>query len=140
MAAATAAGTAADGSPANRGAGGHLWGLCGGTQLLVSRVFARIFVITSILEFSDDFNDFLENKLKTPILAESGERANPCSQDLLPLGEHSHHDARASATSFFPTTSSAAPSSIAHTSDVAPQPQHSAPAGFGGAAHETTAL
>ena len=44
----------------------------------VSYVFARIFVITSILAFSDDFHDFLESKLATPILAERGGRANPC--------------------------------------------------------------
>ena len=31
----------------------------------------------SILAFSDDFYDFLENKLATPILAERGGRANP---------------------------------------------------------------
>ena len=41
-------------------------------------VFARIFVIISIFEFSADFHDFLENKLGTPNLGESGERANPC--------------------------------------------------------------
>ena len=42
---------------------GGLWGAVGavwGTQLLVSRVFARIFVIKSILAFSDDFHDFCQ--------------------------------------------------------------------------------
>ena len=63
------------------GAHGGLWGPHGapwgavgavwGTQLLVSRVFARIFVIKSILACSDDFHDFLENKLATPILSET---------------------------------------------------------------------
>ena len=63
---------------------GGLWGPHGApgerggpTAPRVHSVFARIFVIMSILAFSDDFHDFLENKLKTPILAESGERANP---------------------------------------------------------------
>ena len=41
----------------------------------MSRVFARIFVIISIFAFSADFHDFLENKLATPSLGESGERA-----------------------------------------------------------------
>ena len=58
-----------------------------GSSEHVSRVFARIFVIKSILAFSVDFQDFwlifrtfgliLENKLATPSLGESGERANP---------------------------------------------------------------
>jgi len=50
-----------------------------GSSEHVSRVFARIFVIISIFAFSADFHDFLENKLATPSLGESGERANPCS-------------------------------------------------------------
>ena len=46
-----------------------------GTQLLVCRVFARIFVIMSIFAFSADFHDFLATKLSTPILAERVGRA-----------------------------------------------------------------
>ena len=61
------------------GAVGAVWGM----QLLVSRVFARIFVIISIFAFSADFYDFLENKLATPSLGESGERANPWSTPAL---------------------------------------------------------
>ena len=57
---------------------GAVWAVWG-TQLLVSRVFALIFVIISIFAFSADFYDFLENKLATPSLGESGERANPCA-------------------------------------------------------------
>ena len=60
---------------------GAPWGAVGavwGTQLLVWRVFARIFVIKSIFAFSADFHDFLETKLATPSLVESGGRANPC--------------------------------------------------------------
>ena len=58
-----------------------------GSSEHVSRVFARIFVIKSILAFSVDFQDFwfdfrkqTGNKLATPSLGESGERANPCAQ------------------------------------------------------------
>ena len=66
------------GAPSMLGAPwGAVWAVWG-TQLLVSRVFARIFVIISIFAFSADFHDFLENKLATPSLGESGERANPC--------------------------------------------------------------
>ena len=54
-----------------------------GSSEHVSRVFARIFVIISIFAFSADFYDFLENKLATPSLGESGERANPWSTPAL---------------------------------------------------------
>ena len=52
---------------------------CGELGPRVTRFYARIFVIISIFAFSADFHDFLENKLATPSLGESGERANPCS-------------------------------------------------------------
>jgi len=62
------------------GAVGAVWGM----QLLVSRVFARIFVIISILAFSDDFHDFCQLFRKqtytTPSLAEWEGRANPWSE------------------------------------------------------------
>ena len=44
---------------------------------LVSRVFARIFVIISVLAISEEFSKFWVKILSSPILAERGGRANP---------------------------------------------------------------